>query len=160
MVVGVRAVASVEALEKVVNAVVVVVKVVEIVDAVVVVVARTGFLEEGGIRWNGGFKDRKIDDDSRRNAGIRPHHAGERLVSWVKPGVMNAVPVALPALIGGLNGRHAQAAALDKLGLLGGFRTVMNGLNKREKTAGQHQKDDGDGHGESLSLLNVLCVLF
>ena len=79
-------------------------------------------------------------------------------VSWVKPGVVNAVPVALPALIGGLNGRHAQAAALDKLGLFVGFRTVMNGLNKREKTAGQHQKDDGDGHGESLSLLNVLCV--
>ena len=78
----------------------------------------------------------------------------------VKSSIVDAVPTALAPLIGGLNGRHAQTAALNQLCLFGGFRSVVDGLDNRKQTAGQHQKDDGDGHGESLSLLNVLCVLF
>ena len=73
---------------------------------------------------------------------------------------MGAVPSALTALVGGLNRRHAQAAALHQLGVSGSTLVFVNGLNDGEQRAGQHQKDDDDRHGESLSLFDLLSVLF
>ena len=160
MVVGVGAVAAVKSLEQVVDAVVVVVQIVEVVDTVVVVIAGSGFLKEGRVGRQGRLQHGQVNDDTGRDAGVCPHHVRQSLVAEIETGVVCTVPAALSALIGGLNGRHAQAASLDQLRVPVGTFAVVDGLNNRKQAAGQHQKDDDDGHGESLSLFNSLGVLF
>ena len=160
VVVGVGAVAAVESLEQIVDAVVVVVQVIEVVDTVVVVVAGSGFLKEGRIGGQGRLQHGQVNDDTGRNTRISPHHVRQSLVAEVETGIMCTVPAALSTLVGGLNGRHAQAASLDQLRVPSRAFAVVDGLNNRKQAAGQHQKDDDDGHGESLSLFNSLCVLF
>ena len=160
VVVRVSAVAAVKSLKQVVDTVVVVVQIVEVVDAVVVVVASSGFLEEGRVGRQGRLQHGQVNDDTGRNTRVSPHHVREGLVAEVESGVVCAVPATLSALIGGLDRRHAQAASLDQLGVPSGAFAVVDGLNNRKQAAGQHQKDDDDGHGESLSLFNSLGVLF
>ena len=160
MVVGVRAVAAVKSLEQVVDAVVVVVKVVKVVDAVVIVVAGSGLFKEGGVRGDRRFQHGEVDDDTGGDAGVGPHQVGQGVVSEVDVRIMGAVPSTLTALVRGLNRRHAQAAALHQLGVSGSTFVFVNGLNDGEQRAGQHQKDDDDRHGESLSLFDSLSVLF
>ena len=81
-------------------------------------------------------------------------------MSEVETGIVGAVPFALATLVGGLNGGHAQATALNQSRVLRRSIAVLNSLNHRKQAAGQHQKDDDDGHGESLSLFDLLGVLF
>ena len=74
--------------------------------------------------------------------------------------VVDAVPSTLTALVRGLDGRHAEASAVNKLSRFGGFWSVVNGLDNGKEAAGQHQKHDDNGHGELLSLFDFLSVLF
>ena len=66
----------------------------------------------------------------------------------------------LAALVGGLDRRHAEATALDQLRVVGGFRAIVNGLDDGKQAAGQHQKDNDDGHGKLSSVFDFLSVLF
>ena len=54
----------------------------------------------------------------------------------VKPAIVRTIPIALAALVSGLYRGHAEASALDKLRFVGGFWSVMDGLNNRKKAAG------------------------
>ena len=81
-------------------------------------------------------------------------------MSEVKVGIMGAIPATLAALVGGLDGRHAKASAFDQLRVVGCLRAIVNGLDDGKQAAGQHQKDNDDGHGELLSVFDFLSVLF
>ena len=160
MVVRVGAVASVKPLKEVVDAVVVVIKVIKVVDAIVIVIACTCFFEESGLRRDGRFQNGKIDDNPGRNTGVGPHEVGERLMTEIEEGVVLTVPAPLAALVGGLDRRHAEATAVNKLGVFAGFRPVVNGLGDGEQAAGQHQKDKNDSCGKLSSVFYSLSVFF
>ena len=132
MVVGVGPITTVESLQQVVDTVVVVVKVSEVVNTVVVVVASPGFFKEGGVRGNGSFQHRKVNDDTCRNAGVRPHEVAQCFVSHVVVTVVNAVPSTLTALVGGLYGCLTEATAFNELGGTRRFRSIVDGLNNGE----------------------------
>ena len=78
----------------------------------------------------------------------------------IEVGIMLTVPTPLPALVGGLDRRHAEATALNKLGVFVGFRTVVNGLSDSEQAAGQHQKDKNDRCGKLSSVFYSLSMFF
>ena len=74
--------------------------------------------------------------------------------------VLSAFPATLTALVRGLNRRHPNVSSFDQPSGSRGFGLILYRLHDGKKAAGQHQKDDDDGHGKSLAVFDVLYMLF
>ena len=154
VVVGVRAVAAVKALEQVIDAVVVVIEVRKVVDAVVVVVFQPGLLEEGGVAWQAKREGVHVADDAEGDTRVGPHDVRQRGVQVLhRELVKAAVPGGLSTLVHRLWFDQGHGWRLDDGGL-GWCR--LRGGQKNPQAAEEHQQHKADGGRVLLSIQNLL----
>jgi hypothetical protein len=66
----------------------------------------------------------------------------------------------LATLVGGLNRCVTDTSAVNQTGCPRVFWLILDALNNGEQAACEHQKDEHNRHGKSLSVFDVLDVLF